>query len=259
MWALGREWMPRTFSKMDLYGIRGGAVSVGLDTFNRGCPDGEIIQAVTDEIATEWDRKQMDTREWYDFRSLPLTRDDILEQALLLVETYINDPPTAFEVIETEYIFREHGWARADVICRLPGGQLAPIDYKVKDSPSTSWLRQAIIGDFKNDWQLMHYCWALMEEFGEECLQYGICLLWYSNTPKIEYVPYTIDPERMDNWLDSAVRIWKQMDDIKEGRERLHEVADHKTKFGPCAFQKACLDFNRDPDLMEDHYIYTGK
>jgi hypothetical protein len=244
---------------MDLYAVRGSAVSVGLDEFNRGRSDDEIITSVTEEVQAEWERKQMDSREWIDFRTTPLTKDDLLHQALLLVEAYINQPPTAFEVIETEYIFREHGFARADVLGKLPTGQLAPIDYKVKDLPYSSWLRSKIIGDFKNDWQLMHYCWAMTEEFGHECLQYGICILWYSAKPKVEYVPYTIAPRRMDNWRQSAYAHWLCMTAIKDGRAVPTEVAEHQTKFGPCVFQRACMDYNRDPSYMKENYIYIGK
>ena len=258
-WQMSREWMPRTFSKMDLYAIRGSAVSVGLDAFNRGQGDDEIIQAITNEIKDEWEKKQMDSREWVDMRSVPLNAEDLLHHALLLVECYINQPPTAFEVIESEYQFRKHGWARADVIGRLPRGQVVPVDYKCKDAPASQWLRQKIIGDFANAWQLLHYCWATSEEFNVECLDYGILLLWYSKTPKVEYVGYTVDPERLSIWLDSATRVWREMTDIRDGRKTLYEVADHDTKFGPCPFKRACLEYNRDLSYMEEHYIQIGR
>lgn len=258
-WLLSREWMPRTFSKMEVYGARGAGVSIGLDEYNRGRSDDEIAEAIIGEVRSEWERNQLDSREWSDMRTTPPTMDDITHQALTLVEAYVNDPPVAFEVAETEYIFRDHGWARADILGRLPRGNIAPIDYKVKDSTSAPWLRQAIINDWKNDWQLMHYCWAVSEEFDIECLEYGICILWYAPNPKIEYVPYTIHPDRMANWIESAQRVWERMEAIKEGRDIPTEVASHKTQFGPCIFQRACLEYNRDPELMEDFYIYKGK
>lgn len=258
-WKLSRAVMPRTFSKMNLYACRGSAISVGLDEYNRGRSDDEIIQATTDEVQACWEQDQLDVREWHDFRTEPLTKEDILHQALLVVEAYINNPPTAFEVIEAEYIFREAGNARADVLARLPTGLIVPVDYKTKDKANTLWLHNKIVNDFKADWQLLHYCWAIEQEFNVECLEYGICLLWYSANPKIEYSPYTVSRKKLDNWLLSAIRVWRQMEEIDTGKEQLYEVADHSTKFGPCAFQKLCLDFDRDPDYLAQNFIPSGR
>jgi hypothetical protein len=241
---------------MNTYGVRGSGVSEGLDVYNRGT--GDPIQATIDCVNADWERQRLDEREWWDFRSSPNTRQEIIDQACSLVEAYIAAPITAFEVVETEYIFRDHGWARADVIGRVAGGHIVPVDYKVKDEPNTVWLRQKIKSDFSNDHQLFHYAWAMNEEFGLDVFQYAIVILWYNSRPKIEYVPFIISPERMANWLMSAREIWRRMDAIKNGETEAWEQADHATKFGDCAFKKACLDYNRDENLMTQDYVERG-
>jgi hypothetical protein len=244
---------------MNSYAARGSAISVGLDEFNRGRSDDQIIEAVLSEVEACWESDHLDIREWADMRTAAPTKEDIAHQALLVVETYINEPPSAFEVIEAEYIFRNHGNARADILARLPRGQVVAVDYKTKDLPTSQWLRSKIVSDFGNTWQMMHYCWALGEEFGHPVNDYGICLLWYSAKPKIEYVGYTVTDERLGIWLESAKFHWGQMEAILEGRLDMYEVADHDTKFGPCPYKSLCLDYNRDENYLEENFLRISR
>lgn len=254
LWLLSkRGWTPKTYSKKDVYAVRGSAVSEGLNTFNRNI--GDPFEAAREVVDFEWERAKLDKRQWQDMKIPPLSKADVHENVQRLVTAYVKNPPRMFEVVESEYIFAKHGNARADVIARLSNGSLIAVDYKVKQNPANPYYRRTTVNDFRNSWQLMHYCYAIQQEFNIECLDYGILILWYDKKIEIQYCPFSITELRMQHWISSAHSAWALMEGILEGSIEPWEVASHSNKFGACEFQSACLEHDRDPDEMRKDYF----
>jgi hypothetical protein len=101
---------------------------------------------------------------------------------------------------------------------------------------------------------MLHYVWATHEVFGE-CFEYGICLLWYGKKITIEYLPFLVSGKRLELWIESAKQVWARMEAVENGESVPHEVATHATKYGPCVYSKACLDYYREPSLMKKDYM----
>lgn len=259
LWHLSRQkWRPKTYNKASVYAIRGSAVSSGLELYNQVGASDVVLTRVVAAIADEWTKSNIDHREWSEYKTPPPTQAEITQQAIHLVEAYMESPVTAFKVLYSEYIFKKHGYARADVIGRLASGQLLPVDYKCKDVPYQAFYQYVTKRDYQYDWQLMHYVWATAEEFETPCLQFGIVVLWYDKKPKIEYVPYSVDPHRLGLWLVSARAIWADMELCEAGKKIIVEAAEHRTKFGACTYATACLEMYRDPELMLQRYYKEG-
>ncbi len=259
-WKLYKDgWVSKKYNKGNLYALRGLAVSAGLDFYNRHGNSDAVDGVVVATLRREYDEARIGEREWNVFKSLPYTCVELTQQALLLVRTYIENPPLAFTVVHSEYIFAKHGNARADVIGKLANGKILPVDYKCKDVPTNSFFQFSIKQDYRYDWQLMHYCWAVSEEFHVDCLDFGIVVLWYDKKPRIEYVPFIVNTERLANWYLSAREVWSHMEACEKGEAAVTEVAEHKTVYGPCEFKTACLEYNRHEDLMHNEYFYMPR
>lgn len=256
LWSLSRQgWRSKTFNKATLYAVRGSAVSSGLETLTvTGSLDSALV-SVEKAVSEEWDKNKIDKREFVEFKSLPLSQKEITTQSNALVTAYAASPITVFEVLHSEYTFKNHGYARADLIGKLNNGSILPVDFKVKDQPVQKFYEYTTKQEFKYSWQMYHYCLAVSAEFNTDCLQFGIVILWYDKKPKIEYVPFHITPVRFKLWYKSAIEVWARMEAMETGQVALHEVAEHRTKFGPCEFTKACLEHDRDPDLMRADYF----
>ena len=260
LWSLGRKgWTPRTYNKGNLYAIRGSAVSDGLDAYNRGKSAQDITTAVEESVARLWVQAKIDHREWVEFKSAPLSLDEVTTQALELVGAYSVGPPTAYTVQHAEYVFANHGNARADVLGLNPQGRLIPVDYKCKDIPAVEYYRHLAKQAYRYDWQLMHYCWAVSEEFQTACFEFGIVILWYGKNPQIEYLVYSVSPTRLKLWYESATAVWERMERCELGLEPITEVAEHSNRFGLCVYHKACLEYHRDEDLMIQDYFLNPR
>ena len=256
LWKLEREgWRPLTYGKNTLYAIRGSAVSVGCDMFHNGKDSAAYFLSTKDELSSGWEKERIDSRCYSEFKSLPINKSELTDMACALVHAYAEAWPLSYTVERSEYTFVNHGNARADIIGRNSKGILMPFDLKTKQKPAQSYYEYLTKRDFAFDHQLMHYCWALSEETGTPCLEYGIIILWYSAKPTIEVVPYSVTQERMNLWLTSARSTWAKMEAIEQGSIEPSENAMHKSVFGACNFYKACLEMNRDKNLMEQDYF----
>ncbi len=256
LWKLEREgWRPNTYGKNTVYAIRGSAISAGIDAFHHGKDSAACFMATKDDVATSWDKERLNNREYTEFKSLPLTLAEVTDMACSVVHTYMEHKHLPYTVVSSEHIFANHGNARADIIGKNSSGVLMPFDLKTKDKPAQSYYEYLTKRDFAYDHQLMHYCWALSEETGVACLEYGIVILWYSAKPSIEVVPYSVTPERMELWLQSSKSTWAKMEAIENGLIEPSENAMHKSVFGPCPMYTACLEMNRDPIRMADSYF----
>lgn len=255
-WVLNKQgWNSKSYGKKDLYAVRGNAVSVALDLYNRGGSAKESLELAENFVYDEWEKLQIDNRTWDTLKSPPIPQGELARQAVLLVDTYMGNPPTHFRVVESEYIFTNWGNSRADVIAQLGNGKIVPVDYKCKDKPTSPYYEGLVRSDFAHDWQLMHYCHAISQDFDVRCVEYGIVILWYAKRPRITYEPFHVGQERMDEWYRSAKIVWGLMESIETGEIGAWEVADHRNKFGPCQYTEACLKHGRDPQLMQMDYF----
>ena len=254
-WKLSRMGVTRRqYNKGTVYAIRGSAVSAGLECYNnQGSDVGNVIAKA---VYADWEHYQLDYREWAEFRSVALTKDEVVEQATALVKAY-TETHQPFEVLHAEFAFKDHGNARADVIGKI-GSQILPVDYKCKDIPASDYYRHIARQDYRYDWQLMHYCWAVGEVFNIECLTFGIVVLWYAKKPEIEYIPFIVQPDRLALWLESARDVWSRMEACENGAP-VYEVASHRTPYGQCEYYKACLEYQRDFSLMSKDYLVVTR
>ncbi len=260
-WMLYRKgWIAKTYGKNTLYAIRGSAVSAGLDVFAKTASEESSLLAVKDSVLEEWKRSRVADRQFQEFKSLPLSVEEITAQAQCLVGYYIENPPTAFKILHSEYIFKNHGNARADVIASLnPSGDIVPVDYKVRDVPFNSYYKYTTKQDFRYSHQMYHYCMAVSQEFNVNCLQFGILILWFDKRPSVEYIPFSVEPERLKLWYQSATVVWAQMAACEAGEESYTEAANHRDQYGPCEYSKMCLEHNRNYNLATQDYIRIDK
>jgi hypothetical protein len=255
-WRLNREgWVGRDYGKLDAYGARGSGVAKAIELWNQTSDLEGSIEGLRVEITNEWEKRLVPQRAWGAPAKPEPTLAQMIREATECFVAYTNAPVDHYDIVETEYTFKDHGNARADAIIRLRNGKLIPLDYKVKAKAYTPWLEYKIREDFRNSWQMLHYCWALSEEQGRLVDEYAILILWHDKKPKIEYVPYAVDSFRLEQWYKSAVNAWARMNDIVEGRSEPTEAAEHGDKFGPCVFEAACLQHRRDPELMASDYL----
>lgn len=259
MWQLNKEgWVTRTYGKPSVYAVRGTAVAKGLDDFNKGLSLQACLSSTQKAAEDEYDRMRLGEREWSDVRAPEPTLALIVEQARSLVQSYMANVPTGFEVVEAECKFPDHGYCRPDVVA-FRNGALFPLDYKVKDVPNTPFIRHKIITDYEHDWSMLHYCWAIQKEFGQPCSEYVIAILWYGKSNSTELFTFNVRPQRLDAWEQSAFRVWEEMERIETGQAPAYETASHRTVFGACDFKRACLELDRDRGLMGQEYLMRGR
>ena len=239
-------WMPKSYSKADLHAIRGAAVGAALEALFH---EHDVEAAIQGTVDAEWEKKKIRQRAWSDFRSDPIRKHEIARQAGVLVEAFAALPSLPFHVLEVEKTFKEHGWARPDLVVELPGGIVAPYDYKVKDVPYTKAIESNIRNDFRHSWQMLHYCWATGSD------RFGIILLWYDKKCKVEFLDFAVTQYELDNWLASATATWKEMAEVLDGKRPALFPVEHSTKFGPCPFYSACFQHNGNRDAMATDYI----
>ena len=255
LWKLEREgWRNNQYGKNTLFAIRGSAVSAGADAYHRGQGADVVYMAVKDEVRSSWEKERISSREFTDFKSSPLTQEEIIDMACTLVQSYMG-AKLPYTVLKSEYEFSNHGRARADIIGKLGSGLVLPIDLKTKTKPAQPFYEYLTKRDFAYDHQLLHYCWALSEETGVQCRDYGIVILWEAKKPIIEYIPFSVTQERMDLWWRSAKATWAKMEQIELGLIEPSEASLHKSVYGPCPMYKACLEYNRNTELMNQSYF----
>lgn len=254
-WVLSQQgWRSRQYGKKDVYALRGSAIGVGCDVFHNGKGSAAAYMAVKNYIAEEWERSKLNSREWAEFKSIPLTQPEVVDMACSVVETY-TEAQLPYIVLKSEYEFSKHGRARADIIGQVGSGPIIPIDLKTKDKPAQVYYEYLTKRDFAFSHQMCHYMYALSEETGTLCLSYGIVLLWYGKKNSIEYVPYSISEKRFDLWLTSARSTWERMEAVEAGHVVPAEHPTHKSQWGMCEYYDACLNMNRSPILMQDSFF----
>ena len=255
LWVLSQQgWRSKEYGKNDVYALRGSAVSAGCDSFHRGEGSDTAYVSTKQYITEEWSRAKLDSREWREFKSLPLSQAEVVDMACSLVQSYM-EAKLPYTVLKSEYEFTSYGRARADIIGKLGSGLVLPVDLKCKDIPAQAFYEYLAKRDFAYSHQLLHYCWALSEETGVTCLDYGIVILWYGKKNRVEYIPFSVTQERMDLWLRSSKATWAKMQAIEEGLIEPSEASLHKSVYGPCPMYKACLEYNRNPELMGRDYF----
>jgi PD-(D/E)XK nuclease superfamily len=266
--AYQEKWMPRRYGKRELAAILGGGVAAGLGAyyhFRGACEqwDGQSISTKPYvDIAVQVTRARL--RELEEIGAVVNDYDRAQQDALpdrvqRAVEKYITWDvegraiPHAWLILDVERTLPDHGHARLDL--GVDDGQgPAVVDHKVKLQLKREY-RQRELDRYRHSWQMLHYAWAYGAVLGRPIRRYYINLIVLEPQFSVELVPFSVEPEHMAQWEQSARRVWAQMEREDQGIEHPWMAAKHADEYGNCEFAEACLTHKWDPALMAAEYV----
>jgi hypothetical protein len=166
---------------------------------------------------------------------------------------YINEAPipTDWEILHVEHTFESFGNSRIDLGVATPLG-LAIADVKVKLTLDGKYYRKTR-DQYAVDWQMRHYVWAYEQFMGRPVREYYIILVVLEPF-SVEVIPYSVTPEDMLAWRESAYLAWHHME-TDEYEQPWQNLTNCYTSFGPCDFLKACHTYHYDEALMKTDYV----
>ncbi len=221
--------VPRRFGPRELGGLLGTAFAAGMATYWGGARSahqacGRAIATLRQEVAR--------VTPACDLSALPALA--ALEEGLVqaMSNVFKNWSPPG-EVLFIEQTRPAFGYARADMVCRLPGGELIVVDFKCKRTLDAKYA-PALLEEYQQSTAAHHYVW--MEEavaFQPVIVRMEPFRVWEE--------PYYFTPARINAWVAASLSKWTIMQDLLEGRRVPWEASTHTTRFGPCILKDVCL------------------
>lgn len=167
------------------------------------------------------------------------------------------DPiPDAWEIVDIEKEFPEHGNSRADLIIRDDMG-LAVVDFKMKVTLVAAY-REKTIDEFNESEQKYHYAMAAGETYGEPVQRFYIGLV-VAEPFRVSLIPQAVNQESLQHWRASRERVWALMHEEEQGHAVPFMAAVHHDRFGRCPYYDACFTHRLDPSLMTLSYMKEVK
>lgn len=262
-WALSREgWQPKYLGHVDVARIRGVA-------FHAGAMDLHMMRGRDPIMGARWtiekllDEMVANGQQW--LPDVPgIEPDDTLVRSAL--EQYAAHPLwQSWDIQDVELAMPEWGNTRIDVGIKQADGY-AVVDLKYKRSVKPRYNRQPQheadadeLAEYLDDAKMMHHCWAYDQHLGRNGIGMLVTAYWIVivvSEPKFRVLAreFPVTRARMDAWHVSARRKWHMMDMQRESVFGLWE-GPHVTRYGLCPFAEACLEWGRDPVLMERAFV----
>lgn len=160
-----------------------------------------------------------------------------------------------YDTVATELTLPEAGGTTLDLLLRHKAeGHLTVLDWKAKTF-SKPWYKTDYLEDFGHSWQLFQYAWGASQRFGEPVEHFLLGLMDVTGKAKLELYPYRIYPHEQQLWEVSAKQVWRDMQDVLDGKRPVQIATEHRSKFGRCDYYNACLMYDLDEDRMQGEYI----
>lgn len=263
----GDNWKVKIAGKPQIAAMMGTAMAAGIaDYYRPKCGQKATHDSPTQSLLHSWD---YETKHFCN--SGGVLEDEVINRLPPLMTKALDyymthDPvPTTWEILGVEYSLPESGYARPDLIVRIPGLGIAPVDHKWKESLYVRYnetkesARQRTLLEYKDDWKMLHYCWAIQRHFGEPCLQYVLILGELTPSSRLSSQRFEVNEEVLLGWEASAQQHWQDMQDVDAGVRVPAMATKHETKYGPCPFylggQFACLR----PELLHFNFIQVER
>ena len=145
-------------------------------------------------------------------------------------------------------------------------GKLAVLDAKVKlRLEKKDFARE--LDKFAYSWQFMHYTWAAEKHYEEPVKDYFVMMVVLEPGFHILLEPYTVDPELLLLWEQSAEVCWAVMAAMEGERQHLLELLSREkplypyhgfdwfTRWGRRPYTDAFLRHRLHDHLMKEEYI----
>ena len=137
--------------------------------------------------------------------------------------------------------------ARLDMVMETGTG-ISFLDFKLKTSLRPSGMEWAA-KCFAYDWQMLHYAWEMREYYGDEFnRRFSIGMMAASPTPTFKVFHYTVLDEQIDEWYETAARVWRKMGTLYEWHDKLGHIkgscemtGQHIRGYGACEYVDACF------------------
>ena len=157
------------------------------------------------------------------------------------------------DVVGTE---KTIGAGRVDFISRLKRAKdLIVTDDKVSLQMRADYVSRNLV-EVEQDWQLWDYAWRVGDFYGEAVKYMRRHLIILSPRASSFHQLFTITPEAVTQWFESAKIWWARM--AIDKNKPLKELAMNQTqcinKYGKCSFYEACHTLLRDESKMETLY-----
>lgn len=218
-WRLDRHgWRRKAYDNKELAAILGDAFHLAHGEYYRaGAPErtDELVEDLTqqarkkvvnelellDSMGFECKLKSLDLR-----NALPLKAQTLVARWLRA-----NKVPRDWDIVSVEHMLTDYGYCKLDLTVRpKPVERLAILDAKVKlRLEKKDFARE--LDKFAFSWQFMHYTWAAQQHHEEPVKDYFVMMVVLEPGFHIELEHYTVDPELMQLWEQSAKACWAIM------------------------------------------------
>jgi hypothetical protein len=160
-----------------------------------------------------------------------------------------------WEVLHVEQRLENYGGCTIDLGVRTPLG-LAIADVKTKLTLDDRY-RAKTRNEYSVDWQMRHYVWSYSQYMGQPVREYYIILVTLEPF-SVEVWPYSVTPEDISAWGQSADHVWELMVADEVSDLSWQNLTSCYTSFGPCDYLKACHTHHYEESLMRTEYVQLG-
>jgi len=278
-WRLDQAgWRSKMYGRKELASILGDAFHLAHAEYyrNGAVPPIEGIReayALQARLKAENELKALDTAGFECWPNDLDLRNALPLKAQTLVYRWLGDNkvPKEWQIVAVEHMLRDFGWCKIDLLVRpYPMDRLAVVDAKVKLRLEKKEINKEL-EKYAYSWQFMHYAWAAAQHYEEPVTDYFVMLVVLEPGFHIQLEHYTVNPELMLLWEQSAKAAWAVMAAMEgDGDDLMTLLHDHEekplypwhgwdffTRYGRREYTDAFLRHRLHDHLMKESYINT--